>query len=46
MEFFYVDQCERAVPWAARKGDTNKSEIRHQTLSHLTLDICHLSPYS
>lgn len=38
MEFFYVDQCERAVPWAARKGDTNKSEIRYQTLAigHLT----------
>lgn len=33
MEFFYVDPCERAVPWAARKGDTNKSEIRHQTLA-------------
>ena len=33
MEFFYVDQCERAVPWAGRKEDTNKSEIRYQTLA-------------
>lgn len=45
MEFFYVDQCERAVPWAARKG--GYKQVRDQTsdVSHLTLDICHLSPY-
>ena len=45
MEFFYVDQCERVVPWAARKG--GYKQVRDQTsdVSHLTLDICHLSPY-
>ena len=31
--FFYVDPCEQAVPWAGRKEDTNKSEIRQQTLA-------------
>ena len=33
-----MDPCERAVPWAGRKEDTNKLEIRHQTLAigHLT----------
>lgn len=39
MEFFYVDQYERA----ARNG--GYEQVRDQTsdVSHLTLDICHLS---
>lgn len=43
MEFFYVDPCERAVPWAGRKEDTNKFRDQTSDVIHLTLDICHLS---